>query len=95
MQYLKRLLLVVFKNGINMHQRGMDWTCPRWRPRETPAGSSGPQHQTRGTRLRRPRSPARSLRQLKRANKHNQILALTQMSSKIMKFIKEIGFDFR
>ena len=78
-----------------MHQRGLDWTCLRRRPRETPAGSPGPRRRTRGTRLRRPRSLARSLRQLKRANKYNQVLALTQMSSKIMKFIKEIGFNFR
>jgi len=64
MQYLKWLLRVVFKNGINMHQRGLDWTCLHRRPRETPTGSSGPRHQTRGTCLRHPRSPARSLRQL-------------------------------
>ena len=61
---------------------GLDWTCLRRRPRQTPAGSSGPQRRTRGTRLRRPRFLARSLCQLKRANKYNQILTLTQMSSK-------------
>ena len=47
-----------------MHQRGLDWTCRRWRPRETPAGSPSPRRRTCGTRLQRPRSPARSLRQL-------------------------------
>ena len=67
MQYLKWLLRVVFKNGINMHQRGLDWTCLHRRPRETPTGSSGPRHQTRSTCLRRPRFPACSLRQLERA----------------------------
>ena len=95
MQYLKWLLRVVFKNGINMHQRGLDWTCLRQRPRQTPAGSSGLRRRTHGTHLRRPRSPARSLRQLKHKNKHNQIQILTQMSSKIMKFTGEIGSDFR
>ena len=87
MQYLKQLLWVVFKNWINMHQRGLDWTCLHRHPRETPAGNSGPRRRTHGTHLRRPRSLARSLRQLEHTNKHNQILALTQMSSKIMKFI--------
>ena len=56
MQYLKRFLRVVFKNGINMHQKGLDWTCLRRRPRQTPIGSSGTRRRTRGTR-----SPARSL----------------------------------
>ena len=68
MQYLKWLLRVVFKNGINMHQRGLDWTCLHRRPRETPTGSSGPRRRTRGTRFRRLRSHARSLRHLKCAN---------------------------
>ena len=55
-----------------MHQRGLDWTCHRQRPRQTPAGCSGPRRRNRGTRLRRPRSPARSLRRLECANKHNK-----------------------
>ena len=70
MQYLKWLLRVVFKNGINMHQRGLDWTCHRRRPRQTPAGCSGPRRRNCGTRLRRPRSLARSLHEPKRANKY-------------------------
>ena len=50
-----------------MHQRGLDWTCLRRRPRETPAGSPDPRRRTRCTCLRRPRFPACSLRQLERA----------------------------
>ena len=67
MQYLKRLLRIVFENRINMHQRGIGWTCLRQRPRETPAGSLGPRRRTHGTCLRRPRPWARSLYQLKNA----------------------------
>jgi hypothetical protein len=55
----------------------------------------GPRCRTCGTRFRCPHSLARSLRQLECANKYNQILALIQMSSKIMKFIWEIDIDFR
>jgi hypothetical protein len=51
MQHLKRLLRVVFKNRINMHQRGLDLTCLRWRPRQTPANHLDPRRRTRGTRL--------------------------------------------
>jgi hypothetical protein len=61
MQYLKRLLRAVFKNRINIHQRGIGWTCLRRRPRQTLASSPGPRCQTRGTHLRRPCSPIRSL----------------------------------
>ena len=55
-----------------MYQRRLDWTCLRRRPWQTPARSSGPRGQTRGTRLRRPHSPARSLRRLEHADKHNK-----------------------
>ena len=55
-----------------MHQRGLDWTCLRRRPRQTPARSSGPRGRTRGTRLRRPRFPTLSIRQLEHTNKHNK-----------------------
>jgi hypothetical protein len=51
MQYLKRLLRVVFKNMINMHQRGLDRTCLHRRPRQTPADRPDPRRRTRGTRL--------------------------------------------
>jgi hypothetical protein len=52
----------LFKNRINMHQRGIGWTCLRRRPRQTPAGSPVPRRRTRGARHRRPRSPVTSLR---------------------------------
>ena len=51
-----------------MHQRGLDWTCLRRCPRQTPARSSGSQGQTHGTVLQTPpglqdpRTPPRSLR---------------------------------
>ena len=94
MQYLKQLLWVVFKNWINMHQRGLDWTCLRRRPRQTPAGSPGSRvwPRTHGTGLQRPHSLARSLRQLKARNDRNRQTNTNKYSHKFIWALNIVKF---